>query len=711
MKERIQKIFLSFLIVAMLIGAYANSQTVGPQGLYDFGWLNGTNLNVDYIYINNINYTQSLIQAGPSGYDQDLNTTDDVSFSSVNVTSELYYDDENRTDVIANPELPISYIIDIFGVGGTVIRAKNGTTGQIDYQSTDATLVFDYADTALASTGGRIFTKTGNYSGYIDATSKGVVWDGEGITSRIILPDNTNRSVFIVANDEITITNLFIDGNRDYQYPGEGVGNNALMDGIEARTTVYNTTVENVWIAHVYYMGIDTGLGDNPTYYWRINKVTAWDIGANCIAIANTFYAWVSNYDVSFCADVGINTWNSKFIWIWNGRIHDITNQDSPDDANNNALMTVEAGSKYVYWENIEGWNAKRWVLSNDAVSSYWRKMLIHNMTTYAGWFGESGGQSYDILLEDIIFENCTRILETDGVENITIRRCQVRENCELAADAFQLNLNKGVLAEGNFIFGPTLYGFDLHAVNDSTFRNNVYENCPRGISMDHTSNDNLIEHEKFINCAQAIKLVTDCDRNRILYCYFVDSSTCAINVADSLCDDNKIMYNDFYSLSIPLLDSGTNTILHRIGAPFIEGTTFLSTSGAPQGWEIDANTEYAIAFIVMPANVYESFRINVYGYAIAADNEGMTLELQAYAGQSSQQFDAEAITIATWNSTTTAIAADDALYWSATASDDTDIDELAAGDIVQIKVLHEALSGGSIATDAVLTYVEIEYL
>lgn len=137
-----EKIFASFIILVILGGAIGvYSQTVGPLGIRDFPWINGTRLNVGAVYINSVNYTQSIISGGTGGYDQDLNTTSDVSFTSVNVTTEFYYNDENVTDVLAYPELPYDFIV---WLDGSTYRVKHGKNNTEFFTGTDADDVIEW---------------------------------------------------------------------------------------------------------------------------------------------------------------------------------------------------------------------------------------------------------------------------------------------------------------------------------------------------------------------------------------------------------------------------------------------------------------------------------------------------------------------------------------------------------------------------------------
>jgi hypothetical protein len=71
--------------------------------------------------------------------------------------NQVFWNGLNRTDAVANPVGSASYIID---VSGSTYRMINQTTGQVDYQSTNASAVIQPA--ILANT--TIQFKTGNYA-------------------------------------------------------------------------------------------------------------------------------------------------------------------------------------------------------------------------------------------------------------------------------------------------------------------------------------------------------------------------------------------------------------------------------------------------------------------------------------------------------------------------------------------------------------------
>ena len=67
----------------------------------------------------------------------------------------------NRTDLVAYPIIPISYLV---WTDGTYVYAKNGSTGTIDYKATDAYTVLTNVKDQIKNEGGIIFLYAGNYT-------------------------------------------------------------------------------------------------------------------------------------------------------------------------------------------------------------------------------------------------------------------------------------------------------------------------------------------------------------------------------------------------------------------------------------------------------------------------------------------------------------------------------------------------------------------
>jgi len=82
----------------------------------------------------------------------------------------------NRTDVLAYPDLPIYYVI---WTDGTWYFAKNATSGQIEFKSTNASWVIESAVESLPALGGKVFVKAGRYRGPIYINKANFILEGE----------------------------------------------------------------------------------------------------------------------------------------------------------------------------------------------------------------------------------------------------------------------------------------------------------------------------------------------------------------------------------------------------------------------------------------------------------------------------------------------------------------------------------------------------
>jgi len=155
-----------------------------------------------------------------------------------------------------------------------------------------------------------------------------------------------------------------------------------------------------------------------------------------------------------------------------------------------------------------------------------------------------------------------------------------------------------------------------------------------------------------------------------------------------------------------------TDTLVHArsISAAFVEGSTWTTVSDG-YGWNVTTDTNYAVTTITIPEGANNVIRIKVFAMSWVTEADGMELEFQGRGSQSDETFSAETISVTSKGSTTTGITSGDRVYWTFTASDDTDIDDLTAGDTVQIVVFHEAADGANCATNGVFQTVIIEYV
>jgi hypothetical protein len=160
------------------------------------------------------------------------------------------------------------------------------------------------------------------------------------------------------------------------------------------------------------------------------------------------------------------------------------------------------------------------------------------------------------------------------------------------------------------------------------------------------------------------------------------------------------------------LVDAGTDTKLASVIVPFVTGTEMVSADAAPKGWRVDAAGEFALAFGVMPKACLQSVRIRVHAIGLAAPGagNGMMLQVTADACQPDEAWNAEDVNV-TKASDTLGFAINDGVVWTLTATDDPDVDDLVAGDQIEVKVIYAAAAAPHIATNALLRCVEIEYV
>lgn len=157
-------------------------------------------------------------------------------------TGQFWYSGYNRTDTFANPQLPYSY--EIFRDGSNY-KMKNGTTGQIDFSSTNASAVERFADGNLSSVGGIIFVKSATYNSDVGwYIHKKVKLIGEGPFSTILnITGNVNGITIDPANtaSDWQIQNLQVNMNS---YNGNAIySTNSSCTGTQEMQSIYNIRI------------------------------------------------------------------------------------------------------------------------------------------------------------------------------------------------------------------------------------------------------------------------------------------------------------------------------------------------------------------------------------------------------------------------------------------------------------------------------------
>lgn len=156
-----------------------------------------------------------------------------------------------------SPTEPISYIIFI---EGTTIKAKNGTTGQIEFSGTDARTVIQAAINTLTS--GTVLVRDGTYtlngSGTLLRIPSNITLKGESREGTILkVADGCIATKYIaVSGNYVQVRDLTLDGNR-----GNNVDQNieSQQCGIlvwNISSTAKYVVIDNVYVHDTYSIGI-----------------------------------------------------------------------------------------------------------------------------------------------------------------------------------------------------------------------------------------------------------------------------------------------------------------------------------------------------------------------------------------------------------------------------------------------------------------------
>ena len=148
---------LSFLVLILLVGAVGvYATTISPSGVYDTPWGNFTvGVKTPSITLNGTTRTSWWGALNP--FDQDLNTTDNVSFASVNATDEFYRGGANYTATLEG-------LIAASAGGWPVFDQGLNTTDDVTFDNitaSDTITLGGVPRTAWPAVGGGSSNKTG----------------------------------------------------------------------------------------------------------------------------------------------------------------------------------------------------------------------------------------------------------------------------------------------------------------------------------------------------------------------------------------------------------------------------------------------------------------------------------------------------------------------------------------------------------------------
>jgi len=139
---------------------------------------------------------------------------------------------------------------------------------------------------------------------------------------------------------------------------------------------------------------------------------------------------------------------------------------------------------------------------------------------------------------------------------------------------------------------------------------------------------------------------------------------------------------------------------------PFVSGSGNIVDS--PMGWDIDAESEVAYSFGVIPQDCNQVQSIIIWAAAVSGGTEH-AVDIDIYGATNDEPYNSGSYT-ADDVSSDTAVAASDITRWTVTDSGVAGAAGLAAGDVFVVKVIGAPASGAMIATDCRFMSVEVKY-
>jgi len=216
----------------------------------------------------------------------------------------LNYGSRNAVDGQSFSVSEASYIV---WKDKTVVYARNGLTGAIDYSGEDAASVINSAIAkASANGGGLVFVKSGNYEidssivlrSYVALEGEG--WGEQSAATVLSLKSGLNFDVIATPKEKnfhVAIRNLRIEGSR--------IGESDTSDGIHVYASD-RAVIENVAVRNCDDKGIHVeGYGGEVSIQPFIRSVYVYGCGNEGIQVSATD-AHVSDVDVGGCGQAAL---------------------------------------------------------------------------------------------------------------------------------------------------------------------------------------------------------------------------------------------------------------------------------------------------------------------------------------------------------------------------------------------------------------------
>ena len=210
----------------------------------------------------------------------------------------------------------------IISVSGSNYQMTNGTTGHIDYQSTNATQVINAAIGNLTQGGGSILFSSGTYNlnGSITGTNKDDITLAFENGATLFVANGMNAPAILLNNaNNWLIQNPTINGNAINQ----AVGGGSRAHGVEIDSS-NNSRVDGAYIYNVRLFGfytltnvVNVGIANSKITNCGWNGITLGGDNAGELSL------YAINNEVAYCSDVGITNYGYSNT-VQNNYIHDM---------------------------------------------------------------------------------------------------------------------------------------------------------------------------------------------------------------------------------------------------------------------------------------------------------------------------------------------------------------------------------------------------
>jgi len=336
-----------------------------------------------------------------------------------------------RNDLYNSPPDTFSYII---FKEGDLIKAKNGRTGQIEFQGSDASTVIQQAvDSVYNSGGGRILLRSGTYI-LLDTVilKDNVELEGEGYNT--VLDTRVQAGIFGAA--------INVDGSntaiRNLRVIGDNSPIEAKLITIYPSKTISNIAIENIVIENASFQSLVASA--EPTLDYTVENVRVkgcvFRNAKDCLVVIGTKHRKVTVEDCIFIDDnqsaTGIDVWQSDYAirvvnnYIYNTRIgisinksengnyisdlHDVVVQGNYVNHTSGNGILVYSGRDVVIRDNYvigaagDGIHIRYMQYNSNKLYS-WNVIVEGNRISHCGFAGIMVLSSTDIIIKNNITE------------------------------------------------------------------------------------------------------------------------------------------------------------------------------------------------------------------------------------------------------------------------------------------------------------------